>query len=225
MDKTKLWYISTNNIFSNLPKEDIEQMATMMTPRNIKKKGLVYSEGDVADQLYILKEGRIKISRLGADGKELTMDIIEPGDIFGELTLAGETQRETNAQALEDSFICTISRKNFEAFLGMRPDLSLTITKWIGLRLRKVESRLENLIFQDVHTRLYTLLETLAEKYGKDIPTGRKIAIKLSHQELANLIGATRETVTFELNKMKKRGIIKVEGREFILPSDGKAAR
>jgi len=107
----------------------------------------------------------------------------------------------------------------------MRPDLSLTITKWIGLRLRKVESRLENLIFQDVHTRLYTLLETLAEKYGKDIPTGRKIAIKLSHQELANLIGATRETVTFELNKMKKRGIIKVEGREFILPSDGKAAR
>jgi len=65
MDKTKLWYISTNNIFSNLPKEDIEQMATMMTPRNIKKKGLVYSEGDVADQLYILKEGRIKISRLG----------------------------------------------------------------------------------------------------------------------------------------------------------------
>ncbi|VAV82222.1 hypothetical protein MNBD_DELTA01-823 [hydrothermal vent metagenome] len=225
MDRTKLWYISTNNIFSGLPREDVERMATMMTPRNIKKKGLVYSEGDRADQLYILKEGRIKISRLGEDGKELTMDIIEPGDIFGELTLAGETQRETNAQALEDSFICTISRENFEAFLAMRPDLSLTITKWIGLRLRKVESRLEDLIFQDVQTRLYTLLETLAEKYGKDSSAGRKIAIKLSHRELANLIGATRETVTFELSKMKKRGAIKVEGREFILPSDEKNTR
>jgi CRP-like cAMP-binding protein len=219
MNKTKLWYISTNKIFSDLPQLDKEQMATMMTPRNIKKKGLVYCEGDRADNLYILKEGRIKITRLAEDGRELTIDILEPGDIFGELTLAGEAQRETNAEALEDSFICTISRKNFEAFLSMRPNLSLTITKWIGLRLRKIESRFENLIFQDVPTRLYSLLQDLAQRYGKEVPAGRRIAIKLSHQELANLIGATRETVTLELNNMKRRGIIKMEGREFIIPS------
>jgi CRP-like cAMP-binding protein len=217
MDKSKLWYISTNKVFIDLPGEDQEEMASMMTPRNIKKKGLVYSEGDCADKLYILKEGRIKITRLAEDGKELTMDIIEPGDIFGELTLAGETERETNAEALEDSFICTISRKQFESFLSMRPNLTLTITKWIGMRLRKIENRFENLIFQDVGTRLNTLLENLAEKYGKDVEGGRKIAIKLSHQELANLIGATRETVTFELNKMKRRGELKVDAKEFIL--------
>ena len=77
----------------------------------------------------------------------------------------------------------------------------------------------ENLIFQDVRTRLTTLLKDLAEKYGEDVEGGRKIAIKLSHQELANLIGATRETVTLELNNMKRRGDIVMEGREFVLPS------
>jgi CRP/FNR family cyclic AMP-dependent transcriptional regulator len=193
-------------------------MASMMIPRNIKKKALVYSEGDNADKLYILKEGRIKISRLAEDGKELTMDIIEPGDIFGELTLAGETERETNASALEDSFICTVARDDFEKFLKMRPALTFTITKWIGVRLRKIENRFENLIFQDVRARIHSLLQDLAEKYGKDVPAGRKITIKLSHQELANLIGATRETVTFELNKMKKLGDLIVDGKEFILP-------
>ncbi len=219
MDKTKLWYISTNKIFYDLPEKDKSEMASMMTMRNIKKKGFVYTEGDRADTLYILKEGRIKITHLAEDGRELTIDIIEPGDIFGELTLAGEEERETSAEALADSFICTISRKNFEAFLSMRPNLSLTITKWMGLRLRRIENRFENLIFQDVRTRLTTLLKDLAEKYGEDIEGGRKIAIKLSHQELANLIGATRETVTLELNNMKRRGDIVMEGREFVLPS------
>ncbi|MCP3677173.1 MAG: Crp/Fnr family transcriptional regulator [Deltaproteobacteria bacterium] len=219
MEKTKLWYISTNKIFYDLPEADQNEMASMMTMRNIKKKGFVYNEGDRADTLYILKEGRIKITHLAEDGRELTIDIIEPGDLFGELTLAGEEERETSAEALADSFICTISRKNFEAFLSMRPNLSLTITKWMGLRLRRIESRFENLIFQDVRTRLTTLLKDLAEKYGEDIEEGRKIAIKLSHQELANLIGATRETVTLELNNMKRRGDIVMEGREFVLPS------
>jgi CRP/FNR family cyclic AMP-dependent transcriptional regulator len=218
MDKTKLWYISTNKILFDLPDKDKDEMASMMKERNIKKKGFVYSEGDRADTLYILKEGRIKITHLTEDGRELTIDIIEPGDIFGELTLAGEEERETSAEALADSFICTISRKNFEAFLSMRPHLSLTITKWMGLRLRRIENRFENLIFQDVRTRLTTLLKDLAEKYGEDIEGGRKIAIKLSHQELANLIGATRETVTLELNNMKRRGDIVMEGREFVLP-------
>ena len=219
MDKTKLWYISTNKILFDLPDKDKDEMASMMKERNIKRKGFVYNEGDRADTLYILKEGRIKITHLTEDGRELTIDIIEPGDIFGELTLAGEEERETSAEALADSFICTISRKNFEAFLSMRPNLSLTITKWMGLRLRRIENRFENLIFQDVRTRLTTLLKDLAEKYGEDVEGGRKIAIKLSHQELANLIGATRETVTLELNNMKRRGDIVMEGREFVLPS------
>ncbi|MFQ5442338.1 MAG: Crp/Fnr family transcriptional regulator [Thermodesulfobacteriota bacterium] len=219
MEKTKLWYISSNKIFSGLPEKERDRMAPMLKPVNIKKKSFIYSMGDSADDLYILKEGRIKITRITEDGKELTFDILEPGDIFGELALAGEEERETSAEALEDSFICTINRKDFEGFVGKNPALSLRITKWIGSRLRKIENRVENLIFQDVRTRILALFIDLGEKYGKDSPRGRKIDIKLSHQEIANLVGATRETVTLELNNLKKTGEILTEGKEFVLPS------
>ena len=218
MHKTKLWYISTNKMFLDLPDKEKEEMVSMMRERSVKKKGFVYSEGDRADTLYILKEGRIKITHLAEDGRELTIDIIEPGDIFGELTLAGEEERETSAEALEDSFICAISRKNFEDFIGKRPHLAFTVTKWMGQHLRRIENRFENLIFQDVRTRLASLLRDLARQYGEEVEGGLKIAIRLSHQELANLIGTTRETVTLELNNMKRRGAILVEEKHFVLP-------
>ncbi|MEE9591061.1 MAG: Crp/Fnr family transcriptional regulator [Thermodesulfobacteriota bacterium] len=219
MNKTKPWYISTNKIFSSLKEEDKTELLSKLKEMSIKKKAFVYTTGDRADTLYILKEGRIKITHLAEDGRELTIEILEPGDIFGELSLAGEEERETNAEALEDSFICAVKRRDFEEFISKRPQLSLTITKWMGGRLRRIENRFENMIFQDVRTRLISILMDLAQKYGIPVKGGRKITIRLSHQEIANLIGATRETVTLELNNMKRSGDIMMDGKSFIIPS------
>jgi len=221
MDKTTLWYINTNKLFSGLSEETRAGMASMLRPVNIKKKSFIYNMGDSAEKIYILKEGRIKITRLTEDGKELTIDILEPGDIFGEMAIAGESERETSAEALEDSFICAIAKLDFERFIAENPGLSLGITKLFGSRLRKVESRLENLIFHDVRSRLLSLFSDLGEKYGEDTPRGKKITIHLSHQEIANLIGATRETVTLELNNLRREGKLDMEGKEFILPPGG----
>ena len=218
MDKTKLWYINTNNIFSGLPEKDKGEIASKLTEFSIRKKGLIYSAGDTAGTVYILKEGRIRIIRYSEDGKELTVDILEPGDIFGELTVAGEEERETDAVAMEDSYICAIKRKDFEDFISKMPYLSLSITKWIGLRLRKIESRFNDIIFQDVHTRLITIFKDLSEKYGVPVSNGRKIEIHLSHKEIASLIGATRETVTLELNNLKRSGDILMDDKYVILP-------
>lgn len=219
MNKTKPWYISTNKIFSSLKEEDKTELLSKLKEMSIKKKAFVYTTGDRADTLYILKEGRIKITHLAEDGRELTIEILEPGDIFGELSLAGEEERETNAEALEDSFMCAMKRRDFEEFISKRPQLSLTITKWMGGRLRRIENRFENMIFQDVRTRLISILRDLAQKYGIPVKGGRKITIRLSHQEIANLIGATRETVTLELNNMKRSGDIMMDGKSFIIPS------
>jgi len=218
MDKTTLWYINTNKLFSGLSEEKRAGMASMLRPVNIKKKSFIYNMGDSAEKIYILKEGRIKITRLTEDGKELTIDILEPGDIFGEMVIAGESERETSAEALEDSFICAMGKNDFERFIAENPGVSMGITKWFGSRIRKVESRLENLIFHDVRARLLSLFNDLGEKYGEDTPGGKKITIHLSHQEIANLIGATRETVTLELNNLKREGKLIVEDKEFIVP-------
>ncbi len=221
MQKTTLWYINTNKLFSELPEDKRAAMAAVLRPVKIKKKSFIYSMGESAEKVYILKEGRIKITRLTEDGKELTIDILEPGDIFGEMAIAGESERETNAEALEDSFICAMSKGDFERFIAENPGVSMSITKWFGSRLRKVENRLENLIFNDVRTRLLALFSDLAKKYGTDTPEGRKITIHLSHQEIANLIGATRETVTLEINNLRREGLLLMEGREFVLPGGG----
>lgn len=217
MEKTTLWYIRSNKILSSLPEDELNRMVNLLRPVNIRKKNFIYNTGDSADTVYILKEGRIKITRFTEDGRELTIDILEPGDIFGELVLAGEVQRETSAEALEDSFICAIHRKDFEEFLNKNPAFSFRITKWIGFKLRRIENRFENLIFQDVRMRILTLLKDLADKYGIDVPEGKEISLRLSHQEIANLIGSTRETVTLEINNLKRSGLITVRDRKFIL--------
>jgi len=218
MNKTTLWYVNTNKLFTSLSEEKRAGMASMLRPVNIKKKSFIYSMGDSAEKIYILKEGRIKITRLTEDGKELTIDILEPGDIFGEMAIAGESERETSAEALEDSFICAMAKNDFETFIADNPAVSMGITKWFGSRLRKVESRLENLIFHDVRSRLLSLFRDLGEKYGEETPAGTKITIHLSHQEIANLIGATRETVTLELNNLRRDEKLILEGKDFIIP-------
>ncbi|MFQ5900347.1 MAG: Crp/Fnr family transcriptional regulator [Thermodesulfobacteriota bacterium] len=174
--KSKLWYLNTNELFLELPEKDKKDMASMLRPMEVKKKTFIYYAGDMAETVYILKEGRIKITRLSEDGKELTIDILEPGDIFGELVLAGEEERETSAEALEDSFICIISRNNFEEFLRKRPHLSFKLMKKVGLRLRTIENRFEDMIFKDVHSRLTSIFKDLDKRYGIPVQRGQKIA-------------------------------------------------
>ncbi|MBI2411707.1 MAG: Crp/Fnr family transcriptional regulator [Deltaproteobacteria bacterium] len=217
MDKTKLWYINTNKIFSGLSVKDKGEIASKLTELNVKKRGFVYNSGDRAETVYILKEGRIKITRFSEEGRELTVDILEPGDVLGELSLAGERERETDAVAMEDSFLCVIKRKDFEDFIGKMPGLSFTITKWMGLRLRRIENRFENMIFKDVRTRLVAVFRDLAQQHGVPADNGTKIAIRLSHKDIAGLVGATRETVTLELNNLKRSGVILIDGKYFIL--------
>lgn len=212
------WHVSTGSLFSDLPEEDKDKMEGVLTHISIKKRNLVYSAGDAADMVYVLMEGRVKITRLTEDGRELTLDILGPGDIFGELALTGETEREASAEALEDSMLCAIKKEDFISLASRSPLFSLSVTKWIGGRLRRIENRLEDLIFRDVRTRILTLFSDLAEKYGEPAEGGTRIAIKLSHQEIANLIGSTRETVTAELNSLKKKGEIIVEDKHYIIP-------
>lgn len=219
MSKSKLWYIRTNDLFSGLTEAEQDRIASMMTEAHVRKKESAYGAADISDKVYLLKKGSIKITRLAEDGREMTIDIIGSGDIFGYFPHDEQEGSGASAVALEDSFICVIDRKNFEDFLVGNPHLSLKVTKWMGLRLRRIENRLENMIFQDVKSRLMSALRGLAREYGEDTQSGRMVKIRLSHQEIANLIGASRETVTTELNSLKRDGRIIVDNRFFVLPS------
>ena len=210
MDHDKFWYLKRFNFLDAVSENEMAMLNNMVVDNEVKKKQPVYLAGDPSENLYFLKQGRVKISRIDESGKEFTLTLLEPGELFGEMGLFDDAPRQTTATALEDSLICAMRRSDFEKYVAGRPQLSFKLSKLMGLRLRQIESRIEELLFHDVPTRLSRLLLRLVDQHPRETKYGMRIDIKLSQQELANLIGATREMTSTVLNSFKKEGIINI---------------
>ncbi len=215
--KSKLWYLKQVKLFSDLSDVEMDQMNQMTRMEAFKKKQPIYLPGDPGDYVYLLKSGRVKISKIGDDGKELTLAVLEPGEIFGEVEVLEETTRDSVAEVIDDADICLIKREDFEHFLKNQPQCSFKLTKLIGFRLKQIENRIEDIVFRDAPARLAHLLINLADSFGRDIPEGRALKTKITHQELANLIGTTRETVSLTLGQFRQAGLISMEKRQIII--------
>ncbi len=197
---------------------EMKQLASITHMKHYDKKTAIYLPGDVSDQVYLLKEGRVKISKISEDGREITLVILEPGEIFGESAIINDDKtRSSVAEALENAYLCIIGRKDFEEFINNKPELSLSITKLMGFRRRQIETMLEDLVFRGVHERLALLLLRLADRHGKDIGDKKLINISLTHYDYANLIGSTRETTTACLNDFKREGLIEFQKRKVVI--------
>lgn len=214
----KIWYLKQINIFKELSQPQLEEVDRIAIHKYLKKKEIIYLPGDSSDKVYLLKKGRVKVSRLSEDGREMTMTLLEPGEFFGESALYTEQPtRSTMAEALDDAMICSIYRTEFEQMLKREPDLALRVTKAIGRRRREIESRLEDMVFRSVPARLAHLLLKLAVQYGKEKKSGLLIDVGLTHLEIANLIGSTRETTTTQLNNLKRSGLIDIRKRDIYI--------
>lgn len=222
---TKLWYLKHINLFSTLSRPELEEIERMTSMQAVKKRQPIYLPGDPSTTVYLLKKGRVKISSTAASGKEVTFDILEPGEIFGELEVLEGLPRETQAEALDDALICAIRREDFAEYMRTHLDLTAKLTKLIGLRLRKIQCRVEDLVFRDVPARLAHLLLELLKTGGAAASSGTRLRAKLTHQEMANLIGCSRETVSNTLGQFRDKGFIHLDGRTItILNESGLSA-
>jgi CRP-like cAMP-binding protein len=206
MDK-KIWYIKRSDIFSVMSHEEMERLASLSTMCEFKKGSVIYLLDEPSEHIYLLKEGTIKISRIGQDGQEIILDIIAPGEIFGEMALLGEDSRSTMAQAAENSLICSIRKGDFFNFFSAHNDLAFKVLKLVGLKRVEIETRLEELAYCSVSERIASLLNRMAKRHGVVVDGGIKNRPRLTHRDIAFLIGATRETVTEQLNEMKAHGL------------------
>jgi CRP-like cAMP-binding protein len=213
----KHWYLKQINLFSEMTRKEMDRVDEISRMKELKRGEIIYMPEDMSESVYLLKKGRVKISGLSEEGKEVTMDIIGPGEIFGELSLVDKGPRETIAETLDDALLCVISRADFEMLIRNKPELAFKVTKLIGLRRRVIESRLEDLVFRDVSARLARLLLQLAKEYGKDRQESTVIDVKLSQYELANLIGSTRETTSHFLSVFRREELIAMEKRRIVL--------
>lgn len=215
---SKLWYLSRINLFADMTPPEMAELARITRMEEATRYQAIYLPGDAADAIYLLKQGRVRISKLSPEGKQVSLVILEPGDIFGEMALVDEgAPRDTIAEALEDTVLCLVRKEDFEALLRRHPKVNLRVTKFIGWRLRRVESKIEDMVFRSVPARLAHLLLQLAADYGRPDGTGTLIGARFTHQDLAELINASRQTVTELLNRFQAEGIIHAAGRRLIV--------
>lgn len=217
----KYWYFSNNELFFKVAGADVEWLARVAHLEKEPKGKILYLPGDQANRIYVLKQGRVRVSRMSAEGKQITLAILEAGTLFGEIALLEDgPEHENYAEALEDTWLCWIDKADFVAFTQRHPELNYRIMKLVGIRLRQIESRLEDLLFMSVEQRLQKLLRKLADDYGQQTPDGILIGIKMTHEEIGHLINATRPTVTEMLQKLQSQEKIRIiKRRIMVLPT------
>lgn len=216
----KLWYLKHIRLFDGISPSEMQEMEKITRMEEVKKRQPLYLTGDPSSNVYLLKRGRVKIANTAPSGKEVTFDILEPGEVFGELDVLEDAPRSTSAETLDDALICVIPRKDFDQYLAMHPNVTIKLTKLIGLRLKKIQSRVEDLVFRDVPARLAHLLSELSKTDGVADKQGIRLKVKLTHQEMANLIGCSRETVSTTMGQFRDNGLIQMDGRTITIVNE-----
>jgi len=222
--KRLLWYLKKIPLLNDLGAEPVARLAERVELREIRRREVVYLPGDPGSHVFFVNGGRIKVSKVTRDGKALTLNYCGPSEVFGESCLVDGGPREEMAEAMENSMITAIERADFEKLLQLHPSLGYQMTRLLARRRRDLENKLETLVFRDVTSKLAELLLRLAAEYGVDDSRGTLVALKITHQELANLIGSTRETVSLTLSTFKKKKFICTDGRKVII-SDAESLR
>lgn len=168
----------------------------------------IYQPGNSSDSVYVVEEGRVKLAYLDESGKKLTLVILDPGEIFGEMCLVGETHRRHLATAIEETVIWRVSRKEFMEAIDADPLYLRLLIQHFARRVREFEEALEDLAFKDIQARLSRQLLKLSDEYGVKTEEGILIGFQITHKELADMIGSARENTTLALNRFEREGIL-----------------
>lgn len=207
--RTKVWYFENFNILEALSPNEKQALAQASAMRQIPKNSIIYFPDDDNRKLYFVKAGKVKISFYSPEGKEMILSLLSPGEVFGELAILGESTRDEIAEVMEDTLLCSISIDQLESILDKNPVFNRQITKLIGLRLRKVQSRLASLVFKSAPERIRALIKELADEHGRVLLTGQKeIKLHLTYEEIAKLTATVRQSVTSVFSELEKAGII-----------------
>jgi len=196
------------NVFEDISSDEIMEIAKITGESRFSAKEVIFIPEDPADAVYFLTSGRVRLYQISPEGKEITLAILHPGDIFGEMETLGQSQREVFAEAMDISYVCKIDKKPFEKMIQEKPKVALKLIQVMARRFQQAQSKIEDMAFRDVTGRLSKLILKLAEEFGEHTSKGIKISVKLTHRDIGNMIGVSRETTTSTLNNFKKQRFI-----------------
>lgn len=217
MNRASIGFLKRVPILAGLDDDDLQRLVPLLQPRHYRKGEIVFLKDDPGDALYLIQRGAVKIYLTAEDGTEKTLAILQAGEFFGEMALLDDEPRSAIAEALEPCHLLALTKGEFTSLLMSHPPMALKIIRTLCARLRRMNAQVEALRSQDAASRIMNTLMDLAQRYGRDTPRGRRIELKLTHQELANLAGTSRETVTRLLCSLQEEGVVTMEGRHWVL--------
>jgi len=220
-DSPGVWSVARLELLRGMSEQAKDQFNSMMRTTRRRRGEWIFVLGDPADSIYLLREGRMKIATFSEDGHEVLHEIIGPGVIFGDISTILRLPRTTSAQVLEASLLCEVRRKDFESLLIAYPELSWQLVKSAVLRLQKAEAQLLNVICHDVSTRVReALLDLVALEpgAGRDEP----VRIGITQQDLANLVGASRQQTSQALKELEDSSVLRLTYRSILVTAPHK---
>lgn len=213
----RVWYLKNCQLFARLTEGQLARLERCGRMRAFARNSTIYLPVDAGDGVFLVAAGRVRLSSITPEGKQAILAFIEPGELFGELSLIDRGPREEYAEAVLDSTIVLLPGDEVSRLMSESAELTLGVTKLMGLRRKRIERRLRSLLFRSNRDRLASLLLDLVEQYGRTTADGIAVEIKLSHQDLASLIGATRESVTVLLGEMQRERLLLVQRQRIVV--------
>ncbi len=205
-------------LFSHVADGDLEQIASHLIERRYPRNTTIVEEGLPGDYMYIIREGRVKVTKLSEDGREKILAFFEPGQFVGEMALLERAPRSASVKTLTPVRVLALSRADFTGLIRKSPDLAISVIRELSGRLRALNDQASALSFQRVKDRTKGLLIRLAKDEASD--RDHLITPALTHQQIADMIGTSRETVTRVVKELKSSGWLGQESKRYVIPSD-----
>lgn len=205
--------LSLVDIFEPLSPEELEEINWKHLSTPVEPGEVFYTPMDLAETLFVLLKGRVRIYKKSSRGRELTLSVIQSGTVFGEMALTAQRLRNAYAEGMEQSEVAAMCRADVERLILQEPRVGLQLVHLLSDRLSVYEERLEGLGLKEIPARLASLILRLVEEQGVRTVEGYKIPVRYSHQELGTMIGANREAVTRAFSRLREAGAVQTRRR------------
>ena len=197
--------------------EDFERAGVRAVERRFKAKDTIFTPGDPDDQLYFLLKGTVRLYKIYGDYKEATTALLRDGGVFGKLSLVEGRWQDVFAEAVTDVRVASVQKSTLTGVIKRDPEFAMKLFSSFSERLRQSDEVIESLLHREVSTRLATLLLNLSDRFGEDDGTGTMLDVRLTHQDLANMIASTREAVSKVMSELQREGYIEVQNRKIVI--------
>ena len=220
--KTKAWFIRQTTMLADLADREHDLLDQVSESLELRRRTKVWEPGDPSNTIYLVRTGIVKLSKTNDEGRELTLGFHTRDALVGELGIVNDAPHDTTCEAYEDTQLLAIPKDDFVKVMMRHPPLAMRMIRLVGERRQRLENRVESLLFKSAHSRLAALFLDLGDSFGVRDSRGRIVNLKLTHKEIASLIGATRETVSFAILDLRKDGLIQTEGKRVILVDEAR---